>query len=209
MISTSSLVHSYEAQRRIEFPDIKLPEGQHLLILGPSGCGKSTLLHILGGLLEPTAGDLSVCGHKFTKVPEGVRDSIRGKNIGIVFQRLYLSPSLSCLNSLRAAQYLAGIKVDEEYCQALLSRLGLGGHEQKLPRNLSHGQAQRLAIARALANRPRIVLADEPTSALDDTHAASVVNLLQEHSESCGASLVVATHDSRIRSQFKNALVLQ
>lgn len=209
MISVSSLAHAHEAERRISFPDFDLPQGGRLLILGPSGCGKSTLLHILAGILAPTQGKVLVSGHDFSVLGESARDRLRGREVGIVFQRLYLSAALSCLDCLRAAQYLAGLRTDDSYSRELLSRLGLSAFERKLPRALSVGQAQRLAIARALVNKPKIVLADEPTSALDDQNAMNIAALLKEHSQICGASLVVATHDARIRPQFEKILELQ
>ena len=209
MISLSNLEHSYDKNNSIRFPDIVLPQGSQLLILGPSGCGKSTLLHILAGILTPLRGKVVLAGHDFTSLKERKRDEVRGKEIGIIFQRLYLSPSLTCLDALRAAQYFAGLATSDAESERLLSKLGLSFFTNKLPQTLSLGQAQRLAIARALINKPKIVLADEPTSALDDEHALSVANLLKEHSKNCGATLVIATHDARLKAIFENILLLK
>jgi len=191
VFATHSLQFRYSPSAALSLPDVHLASGEHCLLLGPSGCGKTTLLHLAAGLLRPSDGAVVVGGTAL--------DHFRGRNIGIVFQRLHLIPSLTVLQNLTSAQYCAGLEVDEAAARAALSRLGIGNKASALPGQLSQGQAQRASIARAIVNRPQLILADEPTSSLDDGNAMLVLDLLVEQARQCQAVLLIATHDARTK----------
>jgi len=176
---------------------LAIPRGAHHLLLGPSGSGKTTLLNIIAGLLTPTAGRAQVAGEAITECGPARRDAIRRRHIGIVFQTIRLVQALSLRANLALAQRLAG-RPDPALLDRLLERLGLAALAHRRPRQLSQGEAQRAAIARALATRPTLLLADEPTSALDDRNAARVASLLLDCAEETGATLLIATHDARL-----------
>jgi len=192
----------------LSFSDISLREGERALILGPSGSGKTTLLSVLAGLLPPDQGRVFFDRQDFYALPGRARDHLRGANFGFVFQTLHLLPSLTLRQNIVLAADMAGIPADEARLRHLLDTLGLTHKAHRKPAALSQGEQQRGAIARAVLNRPKIILADEPTSALDDANAEAVMSLLTRQAEETGAALVVATHDSRILRHFKNIINL-
>ena len=183
------------------------PGGQALL-LGPSGSGKTTLLNLLAGLLRPTAGSVAIGGRDLTRMRPSERDAFRGHEIGIVFQSLHLVNALTVSGNLRLARYLAKLPVADADADRLLDVLGLADRAAAKPAELSQGEAQRVAIARALVNGPTLLLADEPTSALDDANCQQVVDLLRRQAEVHGATLLIATHDQRLKDVFPNRLDL-
>jgi putative ABC transport system ATP-binding protein len=192
LIETTALRHAFGGQAVLAAPAFTVAEGQHTLLLGASGSGKSTLVNILGGLLTPTEGSVR-----------------RTDSAAIVFQTLRLVSALGVRANLRLAQRLGGAPRDEAAIDALIAAVGLAHRADARPRDLSTGEAQRAAIARALAARPKLLLADEPTSALDDANAATVVKLLFDTAAAHGATLVVATHDARIKAGFAQTLTLE
>jgi putative ABC transport system ATP-binding protein len=187
---------------------LEVARGECWLIAGPSGSGKTTLLAILAGLLRPAQGTVTVAGNELSAMPESALDAWRGRSVGYVPQRLHLINSLSVLDNLLLAQYLAGEQVDRKQAMALLQTLEIEHLSQRLPYELSQGQAQRVAVARAVINKPMLLLADEPTAALDDAQADHVMSLLARHATAAGATLAVASHDARIRSKFEHVLSL-
>lgn len=209
MIQTSSLQFQYSSEQKFSFPDINCEQGSHWLVLGQSGCGKTTLLHLLGGLLRPHAGQVIVQNEDITKLGEGTLDHFRGQHIGIVFQQSHLIKALTVEENLLTAQYLAGAKQDKDKIKTILEKLNLGDKLTSKPQNLSLGEQQRVAIARALINDPVLILADEPTSSLDDNNCKEVVELLLEQSKTFNATLLIVTHDSRLRALFDNQLLLE
>ncbi|MFN3370723.1 MAG: ABC transporter ATP-binding protein [Sphingomonadaceae bacterium] len=186
--------------------DLAVDRGEHLLLLGPSGSGKTTLLHLAAGLLTPAAGTIRVNGTAWPADQAG-RDRLRGRTVGIVFQTLRLVSALSLEGNLRLAADLAGQSADG--LPRLLDELGLAHRAAARPRTLSQGEAQRAAIARALVARPALLLADEPTSALDDANAGRVADLLLASAAREGSTLVVATHDARLRPRFRHVIELE
>jgi putative ABC transport system ATP-binding protein len=182
--------------------------GEHWLVLGASGSGKTTLLNLVAGLLRPSEGAIEVCGQPLAQLQGAALDRWRGRSVGIVPQKLHLVSSLSVLQNLLLAPYLAGLPVERGRALSLLGQLGVEEHSAKKPHQLSHGQAQRVAIARAVMNRPKLLLADEPTANLDDESCFSALQLLQDQSRECGATLIVATHDQRARRRFEKRLEL-
>ncbi len=176
--------------------------GERWLLAGPSGSGKSTALALLTGLLRPTAGTIVVAGQDIGELHGSTLDRWRGRTIGFVPQRLHLVPGLSVLDNLLLAQYLAGRRSDAQVAREALASVGMTEFLGRQPATLSQGQAQRVAVARAVVNGPALLIADEPTASLDDEHAERTLALLTAHAARCGATLVVASHDGRIRHAF-------
>jgi ABC-type lipoprotein export system ATPase subunit len=202
------LRHAYDGQQVLRLDHWSVAEGEHCLVLGPSGSGKTTLLHVLAGILAPSEGSVSVAGQDLDELRAFELDRFRGRNIGIVFQRLHLISSLTVLGNLLLAQYLAGARQDIGGAHLLLTGLGLADKAHSRPHALSFGQLQRAAVARAVVNKPRLILADEPTSNLDDANAAAALDLLLAQAQSCNATLVIATHDRRIKDRFEHRITL-
>jgi len=184
-------------------------QGAHWLVLGPSGSGKSTLLHVLAAILRPTGGNVVVAGQDLGVLKPADLDRFRGRHIGIVMQRLHLIGSLTVMNNLLLAQYLAGVTQDRSRVREVLVSLDLADKADAYPHELSFGQAQRVAVARAVVNRPQLLLADEPTSNLDDERCMQALELLQTQARSCEATLVIATHDQRIRARIPDHFELR
>ena len=208
MISVRGLAHRYGAVEALRLPEWKVAQGERWLVLGASGSGKSTLLHALAGLVRPTEGEIEVAGENLRRL-EGARlDRWRATTVGIVLQALHLVKHLSVRDNLRLAQYLAHVPQDDARIGDTLAALGVAPKAGRRPTELSQGEQQRVAIARAVVNRPKLLLADEPTANLDDAAAAKVVDLLSEQAARHGATLVVATHDARVKGKFRERLEL-
>jgi putative ABC transport system ATP-binding protein len=208
VIAVRGLAHRYAQQDVLRLPEWKVAQGERWLVLGPSGCGKTTLLHVLAGLVRPSEGQVEVAGESLRKL-EGARlDRWRATTVGIVLQALHLVKHLSVRDNLRLAQYLAKAPQDDARIDDTLGALGVAAKSARRPSELSQGEQQRVAIARAVVNRPKLVLADEPTANLDDAAAATVVDLLSEQAARYGATLVVATHDARVKGKFRERLEL-
>jgi putative ABC transport system ATP-binding protein len=208
MISVRGLAHRYGAVEALRLADWKVAQGERWLVLGPSGCGKSTLLHVLAGLIHPTEGDVEVSGERLQRLHGARLDRWRATTVGIVLQALHLVKHLSVRDNLRLAQYLAQTPQDDKRVGDALAALGIADKAARRANELSQGEQQRVAIARAVVNRPKVLLADEPTANLDDTSAARVVDLLSEQAARHGATLVVATHDARVKGKFRERLEL-
>lgn len=208
MLGLTGLRQKYGAQTVLALDRFEAAAGEHWLVLGASGSGKTTFLNLAAGLLPATEGVVEVGGEDIAKLKGGARDRWRGRTVGIVPQKLHLVPSLSVAQNLELATWLAGMPRNPGRALSLLDELGLRGKASARPHQLSHGQAQRVAVARAVMNRPRLLLADEPTSNLDDAACAAALDLLQSQARACGATLVVATHDQRARSRFEKVLQL-
>jgi putative ABC transport system ATP-binding protein len=207
-ITVKNLTQRYGDRVVLRLPEWTLAAGERSLVIGPSGCGKSTLLHILAGLQRPSEGQVSVFDRDVFSLSKAELDRWRGATVGIVLQALHLVSHLSVRANLRLAQYLAHRPQDERAVDGALSSLGVADKSERRPRELSQGEQQRVAIARAVVNGPRLLLADEPTANLDDAAAARAIELLLSQAERHGATLVVATHDSRVRPHFRKTLDL-
>jgi putative ABC transport system ATP-binding protein len=208
MLEVRNLKAGYDGKTVVDVDTLSLASGEHCLILGKSGTGKTTLLYVLAGLLSPMSGSIRIGDQETTKLDKSALDAFRGRNIGIIYQTLHMSPSLSVLENLLLVQYAAGVPQDEERAVELLARLGLADYWHRKPETLSQGQQQRVAIARAAMNEPRIILGDEPTSALDDESCESVMELLLEVAHASKATLIVATHDARTKAFFQKTTTL-
>ena len=208
MLSLRGVRQRYSAREVLALERFEAAAGEHWLVLGASGSGKTTLLNLIAGLLKPSAGEIEVGGEALAKLEGAALDRWRGRYVGIVPQKLHLVPSLNVLENLLLAPYLAGLPAQSDRAGKLLESLSLSEKATAKPHQLSHGQAQRVAVARAVMNRPRVLLADEPTSNLDDANCALALALLEDQARECGATLVVATHDRRARDRFTNRLEL-
>ncbi len=196
MIQARSLARAYNGVRALDSLDLQVAKGEWVSIMGPSGSGKSTLLNLLGCLDKPTSGELTVDGTDVTHLSEAQLTRFRRETVGLVFQQFYLVPYLTALENVMLAQYFHSM-ADADEARKALEHVGLGHRLQHLPSQLSGGEQQRVCIARALINEPRIVLADEPTGNLDKDNEEIGLNLL-EHLHQEGHTILVATHDPEV-----------
>ena len=179
-------------------PDFTLKPGQVIGLVGPSGSGKTTGLMALAGIRAPQAGSIRIKGIDPWALSSGKRDRFRGRYLGLVFQTFHLVDAVSVQANLALAATCAGLKVDPARIETLMQRLGLADLRHRLPGSLSQGQAQRVAVARALVNLPAVIIADEPTSALDDDNTHALLILLREMAQQNQAALIIASHDRRV-----------
>lgn len=208
MFALRDLRHAYDGVPAVTVRYWRAEQGEHWLLSGPSGSGKSTLLHLLAGFFPPSYGQVLVAGHPLHKLKPAALDRFRGRHVGIVLQRLHLVESLSVLDNVLLAQYFAGVRQDRARVREVLDDLDLAQKAHAHPHELSFGQAQRVAVARAVVNRPSVLLADEPTSNLDDERCLQTLDLLETVARACSATLLIATHDQRIKARMRNQFKL-
>lgn len=202
MLQTTHLTKIFANGATLHFPDWNVGVGEQWLLLGESGSGKTTLLHMLAGLLKPSKGQIILNGMDLYALGARELDQFRGRNIGIVFQQPHLIRSMTVGENLELAQRFAGTGKDSLRVREVLDALDMDHKRRSFPHELSQGQAQRVGIARALINRPALLLADEPTSNLDNRNAEAVARLLSELAASQGSTLVISTHDDRLKDAF-------
>jgi putative ABC transport system ATP-binding protein len=180
--------------------DLDIRPGEISLLVGPSGCGKTTLISIIAGLLEPTAGSVSVLGTELTRLSPAQKVRFRGQNIGFVFQQYNLLPALTAVENAAVPLLIAGTprRLALARARALLVELGLENRADALPAQMSGGQQQRVAIARALVHEPRLLVCDEPTAALDAHAGQAVMELLRRIALQPDRAVIIVTHDSRV-----------
>lgn len=207
-LSIDQLRFSYNEDPLLHINSFQLQRRERVAVIGPSGCGKTTLMHLISGLVKPQQGQIELQGTKIAGLKEWKVDRLRGREIGIVFQRLHLIPSISILKNLLITQKLSRNPQDKNAAFALLERLGIADFAHKRPSQLSQGQAQRAAIARAVVHKPTLVIGDEPTSALDNQSASAAIELLSDLSDAYGFALLVVTHDDRVRDRMDRVLNL-
>jgi putative ABC transport system ATP-binding protein len=208
LLSVRGLRREYDGRTVLSVDEWDVPQGEASLVMGPSGSGKSTLLAIIAGLLSATAGTVRIGEAEVTALGAAERDRFRARHIGLVPQTLHLINVLTVRENLGLARDLAGLPADPATLDAALSSLGIAALSSRRAAQLSVGEAQRTAIARAVVNRPSLILADEPTAALDDANCERAVDLLRSQASACGATLVVATHDRRLLAHFPRTLAL-
>lgn len=187
---------------------LSIAEGEFLAILGPSGSGKSTFLNLLGLLDEPTAGRLALAGRPVEALRPPERQILRRELIGFVFQQFLLVPTMTALQNVMLPLYFAGRRDAAGRARAMLERVGLGGRLDHLPAQLSGGEIQRVAVARALVGEPRLLLADEPTGNLDTRTAEEVTALLREINQA-GTTVVVVTHNLDLAKNLPRTITMR
>ena len=178
--------------------DLDVRRGEFLSVIGPSGSGKSTLFHVLGGLTPPTSGTIRINGRDLIRMSDAERTELRKTQVGFVFQKYNLLPTLSAADNIAIARYIAGHAPnggDKDQFNDIIRMLKLEGRLQHKPRAMSGGEQQRVAIARAIVNHPAILLADEPTGNLDTENSATVLALLRDLNERLGQTILMITHN--------------
>jgi putative ABC transport system ATP-binding protein len=187
----------------LDVPEFRVEAGEQVLLMGQSGCGKTTLLHIIAGIGRPDSGLVEVAGTDLGRLSEPQRDRFRAVHIGYVFQTFNLLAGFSALENVMLGMSFAGGRPDLKRAQGLLERVGLSHRTTHKPAALSVGEQQRVAVARALANRPKLLLADEPTANVDARHQQQIIDLVRT---TCGeeqVALVLVTHAPQVAEQFE------
>ena len=191
----------------VDVPQFVLNETEQVALRGESGSGKTTFLNLIAGILSPDSGTITIAGNTMSGLNEPQRDRLRATTLGYIFQTFNLLQGYTVLeNVLLGMKFGPGI--DHEFATALLKRVGLGDKLKHRPRELSTGQQQRVAVARALANRPKLVLADEPTGNLDFRNSREALQLIRETCRENNAALLLVSHDREVLAQFEKTLDL-
>jgi ABC-type lipoprotein export system ATPase subunit len=200
----------------IDVPAFELAPREQVAMMGTSGSGKTTLLHLIAGILTPDSGQILIQtgaspaeAVDVAALGEAARDAFRGAHIGYIFQTHHLLPGFTALENVLLGMSFTGRPPDRAWARSLLEEVGLGERLHYRPAKLSVGQQQRVAVARALANRPKLVLADEPTGALDASNAAQVLGLIRKLCSEVGAALLLVTHDRDIAAGFERVVNLR
>jgi putative ABC transport system ATP-binding protein len=187
---------------------VEIAKGRLTAVMGPSGSGKSTLMHILAGLDKPTSGEVSVAGVDITKMDDAALTVLRRDHIGFIFQFFNLLPMLTAAENIVLPLKLAGVKLNQEWFEELIDKVGLGDRLEHRPSELSGGQQQRVAVARALVSRPSVMFADEPTGNLDSTTGGEILALLRDSVDTLGQTTVMVTHDAHAAAIADRVLFL-
>ncbi len=187
----------------LDVKEFRLAAGEEVVLIGRSGSGKTTLLHIIAGISRPDSGVVQIDGTDITRLPEAGLDRFRADKIGYVFQTFNLLPGFSALENVMLGMAFASGRPDEARARALLGRVGLGHRLTHKPTMLSVGEQQRVAVARALANRPKLLLADEPTANVDTRHQQEVIDLVRESCRAEQVALLLVTHSPEVADQFE------
>lgn len=195
----------------LDVPSLTVPDGATVGLAGPSGSGKTTLLNLCAGILSPSAGSVRVTGVELAGLGQAERDRLRARRIGYVFQSFNLIPALTAIENVLVAMEFGRVVPRAERrdrATALLREVGLGERLGHRPAALSHGEMQRVGIARALANTPRLLIADEPTASLEPGLGARLVDLVKDMARRAGATLIVASHDPGVLARFERVIDL-
>jgi len=210
VIETKDLCKYYgDGNNRVKALDqvsVEVEKGEFIGVVGKSGSGKSTLLNMIGGLDHPTRGTIRIGDEDISEMNDEQLTKMRRSKIGFIFQNYNLMPVLNVYENIILPVQLDGKKADKEYIDFLLETLGLEEKKKSLPASLSGGQQQRTAIARALANKPEIVLADEPTGNLDAVTGGEVIGMLRHMNEVFGQTIIIVTHDRDIAKELKRII---
>jgi len=189
--------------------NFELEAGETLAIVGPSGSGKTTLLGLCAGLDDPDAGSVELCGWDLNSLSEDQRARLRNKEVGFIFQDFQLLPTLTALENVSVPLELQGVKGASVVAAELLAKVGLADRVQHYPSQLSGGEKQRVAMARAFSNQPSILFADEPTGNLDEETGEKVIRLLFDLNKEAGTTLVIVTHDLELAQKNQHILRLK
>ena len=187
----------------LDIPQLDVAEGEQVVLRGESGGGKTTLLHIISGIVSADSGSIRLDGTELTNFSEGTRDRIRADKMGYVFQTFNLLPAFTALENVRLGMTFARKKMNAERGKELLNKVGLSDRMHYLPSQLSVGQQQRVAVARALANKPRLLLADEPTANVDLVNQKRIIDLIKDVCREESVAILLVTHSDEIASRFK------
>jgi putative ABC transport system ATP-binding protein len=211
ILSGRAVVKRYGEVNALAGVDIDIQRGEVLAIVGPSGSGKTTLLHVLAGIIPADDGEVFLGQRPITRLSETERSKLRRSSFGFVFQSGMLVGELTAEENVALPLLLAGTPRDKAVPAARewLARLGLGGLAGRRPGEVSGGQAQRIAIARALAHQPRVIFADEPTGALDSRTGQETVTALLEAAAATGAAVVIVTHDSAVAARAQRVVEMR
>lgn len=191
-----------EVRLAVDVPSFSLSEREQAALSGESGSGKTTFLNLISGILPADSGTIRIAGREMTALSEAERDRLRASKVGYIFQTFNLLQGFTCLENILLGMSFGGGKPDRRLAKRLLERVGLRKRTEYYPRQLSIGQQQRIAAARALASRPSLVLADEPTGNLDSANAKEALSLIRETCEENGAALLLVSHDPTALEQF-------
>jgi len=208
MLQLTKLVKSFrlpdgKSLSVLDIENFAMAAGEQTILLGESGGGKTTLLHCIAGIMQPTSGSIVLDGVEMTRLSEAGRDRVRAAKIGYVFQTFNLLPGFTALENVRLGMTFGDRKHDIERAKALLEHVGLGARLHHRPAQLSVGQQQRVAVARALANRPKLLLADEPTANIDPHNQQRIIDLIRESCREEQIALLMVTHSLQIAEQFQ------
>ena len=211
VLAARGVTRSFGATEALRGADLTVGYGEVLAVMGPSGSGKSTLLHCLAGILRPDSGEVRFAGRRTDQLGERARTELRRRSFGFVFQFGQLVPDLPAIENVMLPLLLAGQAraAAREQAAALLAQLELDGLEQRRPGELSGGQAQRVAVARALVIRPEVIFADEPTGSLDSLAGLRVMQLLTGAARAQGATVVLVTHEARVAAYSDREVVVR
>jgi putative ABC transport system ATP-binding protein len=211
ILSAEDLTKSFGATAALQSASMSLGRGEILAVMGPSGSGKSTLLHCLAGIFAPDGGSVTFDGRDLSAMSDRERTRLRRTDFGFVFQFGQLVPELTAVDNIALPLLLAGVRRKDAYARAAawFPRLGLAGLEARRTGEISGGQAQRVAIGRALVTRPKVVFADEPTGALDSLAGEKVMDLLVETVRAEEASVLLVTHDARIAAHADRQITVR
>lgn len=186
----------------LDVPRLAVEAGEQVVIRGRSGCGKTTLLNSIAGLTTVDSGSISIKGVDLTKLPEATRDRFRARHLGYVFQTFNLLAGFTAIENILLGMTFTGQKPDPDRAKTLLDRVGLGHRGHHKPAAMSVGEQQRTAVARALANRPVLLLADEPTANVDPGHQQQIIDLLREVCRDEQVAMLLVTHSDEVAEQF-------
>jgi putative ABC transport system ATP-binding protein len=193
----------------LDIEEFAVEAGEQAVLLGRSGCGKTTLLHVIAGISTPDSGEVRIDGRDMTQLDEAGRDRLRAETIGYVFQSFNLLSGFTALENVLLGLAFGQGRRDATRARDLLGRVGLSHRHRHKPAELSVGEQQRVAVARALANRPRLLLADEPTASVDSRHQQTVIDLIRQTCEEEGVALLLVTHAPEVAAQFERAVHLE
>jgi len=193
----------------LDIPEFEVGAGEQVVLVGRSGCGKTTLLHVIAGISRPTSGRVKIDGWDVTLMEEAEVDQFRAERIGYVFQTFNLLPSFTAFENVLLGMTFGRVKVEKDRARHLLRRVGLEHRLTHKPPMLSVGEQQRVAVARALANRPQLILADEPTANVDMGNQQQVIDLIRETCREENVALILVTHAPEVAEQFDRVEYLE
>lgn len=186
----------------LDIPEFRVAAGEQMVLVGQSGCGKTTLLHVIAGISRPDEGKVRIDDWDITLMPESERDRFRAERIGYVFQTFNLLVGFTALENVMLSMRFARGRMDRQRARTLLDRVGLSHRMTHRPTQLSVGEQQRVAVARALANKPQLLLADEPTANVDAGHQQQILDLIRQTCSEENVALIIVTHSNEVARQF-------